>query len=316
MPGVISVGAASAVPLTANTDQGRRACRVHRATPVGEEHDAPLVDRPQARTGWFRTLGIPHSRRPRLRADAAGRASRGDHRPHACRDSSFRRAARSATEAILGRDTLTIVGVVEHARQYDLHRDGRPQVYLRDQDDTYGALYFALRTRREPLDLVADVRAAVRRLDPQLAISQVRSLDDVVNDSLRQQRVSAVLVAGFSIGALLLAAMGLFGVVAGSVARRRHEIAVRLALGADRGRVLRLMLGEGAALVALGIVVAIPGIYVAGRTMRGVLVGISPFDPLTLGAVAAGLMLVALAACYVPARRVGLIDPARALRED
>jgi putative ABC transport system permease protein len=123
-----------------------------------------------------------------------------------------------------------------------------------------------------------------------------------------------VLVAGFSIGALLLAAMGLFGVVASAVARRQHEIAVRLALGAERRGVLRMVVGEGAVLVALGCVVAVPGIYIAGRAMRGVLVGISPFDPLTLVGVALGLAIVALAACYVPARRAGLIDPARALR--
>lgn len=140
-------------------------------------------------------------------------------------------------------------------------------------------------------------------------------MDAVVNDSLREQRVSAVLVAGFSIGALLLAAMGLWGVVAGSVARRRSEIAIRLALGADRGRVLRLVLGEGAVLVGLGVVLAIPGVYIAGQVLRGLLIGISPFDPLTLGLVALGLMAVALGACYVPARRVGHIDPAGALRE-
>jgi putative ABC transport system permease protein len=149
-----------------------------------------------------------------------------------------------------------------------------------------------------------------------MAVSQIQSLDEVVNDSLRQQRVSAVLIVGFSLGALLLAAMGLFGVIAGSVTRRKHEIAVRLALGAERGRVLRLVLGEGARLIALGVLVAVPGIYAAGGLMRGVLVGISPFDPATLVAVALGLGAVALAACYIPARRVGSIDPAKSLRED
>ena len=315
LPGVLSVGAASALPLTANTDQSDVVLPGAPGNTGRNEHDLPLVDTPQARAGWFHTLGIPI---------LAGRDF-GPVLPGARREAIIDRTLAAefyptggavGNSAVLGKDTLTIVGVVEHARQYDLHRDGRPQVYLRDQDDTYGALYFAVRTRRAPLDLVTDVRSVVRRLDPQLAISQIRTLDDVVNDSLRQQRVSAVLVAGFSIGALLLAAMGLFGVVAGSVARRRHEIAVRLALGADRGRVLRLVIGEGAVLVALGIVVAVPGIYITGRAMRGVLVGISPFDPLTLVGVAAGLALVALAACYIPARRVGLIDPAGALREE
>src|SRR5688500_11905220 len=121
-------------------------------------------------------------------------------------------------------------------------------------------------------------------------------MEQVVDDSLRQQRVSAVLIAGFSLGALLLAAMGLFGVVSGAVTRRRHELAVRLALGAGHGRVLRMVLGEGMLLVALGLVVGVPGIYLVGGVLADLLVGVSPFDAPTLAAVAAGLALVAFVA--------------------
>ena len=131
---------------------------------------------------------------------------------------------------------------------------------------------------------------------------------EVVRESLRQPRLSAVLLAGFSLGALLLAAMGLYGVVAGSVSHRRHELAVRLALGADHRRVLRLVLGEGARLVLVGLLVGVPGIYLASRLIDGVLVGVSSYDPATLGAVAA-------VACYIPARRVAGIEPANSLRE-
>ena len=104
--------------------------------------------------------------------------------------------------------------------------------------------------------------------------------------------------------------------VSSSVTRRRHEIAVRLALGADHGRVLRLVLGEGALLVGIGGLLGVPGIYAAGRLIRGVLVGISPSDPLTLATVAAALALVTMAACYLPARRVMGIDPAQSLRQE
>jgi putative ABC transport system permease protein len=216
----------------------------------------------------------------------------------------------------VGDDTVTVVGVVEHARLYDVHEDGRPQMYFRDEYDPDRSLSFALRTERDPETLVPEVRAAIRRIDPQLAVADVQPMDEIVKQALRQPRVSAVLIAGFSLGALLLAAMGLFGVVAGSVNRRRHEIAVRLALGAEYGGVLRLVLREGAALVVLGLLVGVPGIYFAGRILRGVLVGVSPFDPPTLGAVAAGLALVALAACYIPARRVAAIEPAQAFRDE
>jgi putative ABC transport system permease protein len=141
-------------------------------------------------------------------------------------------------------------------------------------------------------------------------------MDQIVDESVRQQRLSAVLITGFSLGALLLAAMGLFGVVSGAVSRRRHELAVRLALGAGHGQILRLVVREGAVLILLGVVVGLPGIYLAGRAIAGALVGVSPFDAPTLAAVASGLALVALAACYIPARRVAGIDPARAFREE
>ena len=140
-------------------------------------------------------------------------------------------------------------------------------------------------------------------------------MDEIVANAVRQQRVSAVLMASFALGALLLAAMGLFGVISGSVTRRAHEFAVRLALGADHGRVLRMVLGDGARLVAIGLLLGAPGIYFAGRLIRGVLVGVSPLDPLTLGTVAAGLAVVAMVACYLPARRVLGLEPAQSLRQ-
>ncbi len=108
----------------------------------------------------------------------------------------------------------------------------------------------------------------------------------------------------------------LFGVISNAVTRRRHEMAVRLALGADHGRILRLMLGEGALLVGIGVLLGIPGLYAASGLIRGALIGISPSDPLTLASVALGLGLVTLAACYLPARRVLGIDPAQSLRQE
>jgi putative ABC transport system permease protein len=315
IPGVKSVGAASAVPLTAGTDQSDVRFPGAPGNTGRAEQDAPLVDFMQARSGWFATLGI------RVLAGRDFLPPRPGARREAIIDRTLAERFFPSTDAVghqltLGGDTLAVVGVVDHARQYDLHENGRQQVYLRDEDDTYGPLYFAVRTDRDPVALIPDVRAALRRLDSQLALSQVRSLEEVVDDSLRQQRVSAVLIAGFSLGALLLAAMGLFGVIAGSVTRRKHEIAVRLALGADRARVLRLILGEGALRVTIGLLVAVPGIYAAGGVLRGMLIGVSPFDPLTLVAVAVGIGLVSLGSCYLPARRVGSIDPARTLRED
>src|SRR5262245_27204178 len=212
--------------------------------------------------------------------------------------------------------SLTVVGVVDQARLYNVHQDGRPQLYVRAEDWDYRTLSFGLRSWREPQGLVADVDAAIRRIDPRLAVADTRTMDDIVDDALRQQRISTVLVAGFAVGALLLAAMGLFGVVSGSVTRRRHELAVRLALGANQSRILGLVFGEGVMLVALGVLIGVPGLYAAGGLIRGVLVGVSPLDPLTLATVALGLLVVAMMACFFPARRAVRIDPARSLRQE
>jgi putative ABC transport system permease protein len=177
-------------------------------------------------------------------------------------------------------------------------------------------LSYVVRTDGEPRALAANVRSAIRGVDSRLALAAVRTMEEIAGDSVRQQRISAVLIAGFALGALLLAAMGLFGVITGSVTRRRHELAVRLALGADHKRILRMVIGEGAWLVTLGVAIGVPGIYLAGQFVRGVLVGVSPLDPLTLVTVASGLGLVTLIACYLPARRVLAIDPARSLRQE
>ena len=103
-------------------------------------------------------------------------------------------------------------------------------------------------------------------------------MDEIVDDAMRQPRISMVLIAGFAVGALLLVAMGLFGMVSGAVSQRRGEMAVRLALGATHDRVLRLVFGEGALLVSIGMLIAGPGVYVAGKLLRGVLIGVSPLD--------------------------------------
>lgn len=315
LPGVRAVGAASALPLGADASQ----TTVHFPAAPGNtgdpDHDQPLIDRIHVRPGYFDALRIPV---------LAGRPFEEEQREGAGEVVIDRTLAATffpsgdPIGAILayGTDSLTVVGVVDHARLYDVHRDDRPQIYLRNDRYTNPTLAWTVRTDRPPMSLAAEARAAIWRIDPELAVSELRTMDRVVSESLRQQRVSAVLIAGFSLGALLLAAMGLFGVVSGSVTRRRHELAVRMALGAERGRVIRLVLGEGMLLVVAGLLVGAPGIYLAARVISGVLVGVSPFDPLTLGAVAFGLAAVALVACYIPARRVSGIEPAGLLRQE
>src|SRR5690606_4764413 len=145
----------------------------------------------------------------------------------------------------------------------------RPQLFIRSEDwGPFGQPYFVVvRTERDPQSLIAEVRAALGQVDPRVPLSQVRTMDEIVADARSRERLSAALIAGFALGALLLVAMGLFGVVSRSVTRRRGELAVRCALGATPGSVLRLVLGEGARLIVLGLVIGIPGIYVSGQAI-------------------------------------------------
>ena len=140
-------------------------------------------------------------------------------------------------------------------------------------------------------------------------------MDEIVANARSRERMSAMLLAGLSLGALLLVTMGLFGMISGAVVRRRGEMAVRLALGATHGRVIRLVVGEGMRMIAAGLVIGIPGIYLAGKALSGVLIGVSPFDAPTLAAAVISLAGIALLACYLAASRVTSIAPERLLRD-
>jgi putative ABC transport system permease protein len=314
IPGVTGVSAASALPLSATTVQTRISIPGAPGNTGDAERDAVVTDILGVAENYVEVMGM------RLVAGRTFNEWRPKGVNEAMIDSTLARRFFPDGNAVgaaipIGKQPLTIIGVVDQARLYDVHADGRPQMLIR-VDDFSRALSFVIRTTREPRSLLPDVRAAVRRIDPRVPVSDVRTMDEIVDQALSPQKTGAALISAFAIGALLLAAMGLFGVVSGSVTRRRHELAVRLALGADHGRVLRLVLKEGAVLVLMGVLIGVPGIYIAGRLIRGVLVGVSPSDPLTLLAAASGLLLVTLATCYVPARRASGIDPATLLRQE
>lgn len=317
LPGVSGASATGALPLSAGASQTTITIPGAPGLTGDAELDAPLVDHTGVRAGYFDVMGI------RVVEGRAFARSSPDGVREALIDEVIARQFFPASSPLGARipfagDTLTIIGVVKQARLYDLHRDGRGQIYLRAEDwlPRFRTLSFVVRSGRDPASLLRDVRAVARAVDPEIAISDVRTMRQIVDDSLRQQRTTAVLIGAFSLGALLLTAMGLFGVVATAVNRRRHEIAVRLALGADHARVLRLVLGEGARLILLGVLIGVPATLLAGSALRGVLVGVTPTDPLTLAVVALVLGTIALVACYIPARRVLRIEPGRSLREE
>jgi len=313
IPGVVRVGAASSLPLIGSVGQTRIRVPGAPGNTGDAERDSALVDIAAARAGYVEVMGM------RLLAGRTFEPTRPAGVQEVVIDNLlaaqfFPQGSPLGSRLMLGDRPLTIVGVIDHPRFQDLHQNGRPLILARAEDLNVRPLFYVVRTTRDPRALLSEVRSTVRRLEPRVAVGDDRTMAEIVGNAMRHQQTSAVLIGAFALGALLLAGMGLFSIVAGSVTRRRHELAVRLALGADHGRVLRLVLGEGAVLVVVGLVLALPGIYVASRLIRGALVGVTPADPVMLVIVAVSLVLVTIAACYVPARRALGIDPAQLLR--
>ena len=316
VPGVGRVSAVSVLPMTATNTYSPRTLQVPGAPGnTGDAaQDTVLTDVIGARAGYFDVMGM------RLLAGRAfeDSAQRGE----VLVDNVFARRFFPGVDPIGAEIPLqgmdfTIVGVVQQARLFDVHRDGRPQVYVQMSGQVFfRALYYVMETGRDPDTLLPDLRAAVRGVDARVAVGDARSMDEILGNAMRQQRTGATLIGSFALGALLLAAMGIFGVIAGSVTRRHHELAVRLAVGADHRNVLGLVVREATLLVGMGVLLGVPGIYAASGLIRGALVGVSPADAATLVGVVACLALVTLATGYAAARRVLRIDPAELLRRD
>jgi len=316
LPGVTGVSAASTLPLSGGSSMNTVSFPGAPGNTGDEQRDRPLVDRIHARAGYIDTMGM-RLLAGRAFADARQTGVREVIIDRHLAERFFPNSNPLGSTISFNNSSSTIVGVVEQARLHDLDKDGRPQLFVRAEDySSRGYWFFVIRTTAQPKALVQDARAVIRRIEPRIPVSAMMTLDEIVADSRSRERISAVIIAGLAIGALLLLAVGLFAVIAGSVTRRRGELAVRLALGATHGSVMRLLLGEGAMLVGIGLLLGLPGVYAVGETIRGLLIDISPWDAATLTAASLGLALVAMAACYVPARRVLRIDPAPLLRQN
>jgi predicted permease len=210
---------------------------------------------------------------------------------------------------------LTIVGVVGEVRKHSLETAPRPTVYVNYQQRPRSAYEFdiALRTNSDASVVSASVRKLLNQLDPTVPL-RISTFNQVFSESISNRRFNLLLVGLFALAALLLAIAGVFGVLAYSVAQRTQEIGVRIALGATRGQILKMVLGQGFVTVAIGIAIGLVGSFLLTRTMRSMLFEISPNDPLTMVGIALLLTLVALVASYIPARRATRVDPMIALR--
>jgi putative ABC transport system permease protein len=195
-----------------------------------------------------------------------------------------------------------------------LDEEMQPTIYTPFEQTTFMWLYVMVRTTADGSALTRSIRSVVRGVDPSLSAAALRPMTEVVSGTIDDPRLNMLLVSGFAILALALAAVGIYGVVAYSVSQRTREIGLRMALGAARSDVLSMVMREGLWMAALGIGIGLAAAALVTRLMIDLLVGITPTDPATFGAGAALLLTIALAASYLPARRATRVDPGVALR--
>ena len=208
-----------------------------------------------------------------------------------------------------------VVGVVADGRQFGIGEEPVPIVYQAAEQAGFG-FTMVVASSGDPLPLAAAVREAIHHVDPTRPVDQVRTVEDLLDEDVAPARLNATLFGTFALLALAIAAVGVLGVLAFSVSQRTREFGLRMAVGADRGRVLRTVLGEGVALVLVALLLGGTAAALGARLLGGLLYGVEPFDAPTFAAAAAALGAVALLAAFLPAQRATRVDPVKALRSD
>ncbi|HEY6271764.1 MAG TPA: FtsX-like permease family protein, partial [Terriglobales bacterium] len=312
LPGVRSASAVTRLPLGGG--ESRRGIEIEgRPARPG---DNPGVLYSVASPGYFGTLGIPLLRgRDFTSRDDAGAPG------VFIINQAMARAYWPGTDPVGKRmrfDDATpwseVVGVAGDTRQQDLAEPAPPMFYAPYAQDSWPSLTVAIRAAGDPGALENEAERAIQAVDKDQAVYDVRTMSEVIENSVSPRRFYVLLLGIFAALALGLAAIGIYGVMAYSFAQRTHEIGIRLAVGAQHGDVLRLVLGEGARLALGGLAIGLVGALGLTRLLSSLLFGVSASDPLTYASVAVVLVLVALIACYVPARRALRVDPMVALR--
>ena len=323
VPGVRGVGVTSVMPFSGGWTTGSFEIEGYQPPP---KQPGPWGDIRIASPGYFATLGIP-LRRGRLLADQDRAGSPNvavideelvrrywPHDDPVGKRFTFGPPAGASDTS--SREWIEVVGVVGHTKQEGLDAENRVQVYLPYRQSGRPSLTFAVRTAGRPEQYVNPVRRAVQSVDPDQPLSNVRSMDELISRSVGQRRLSMMLLSLFSGLALVLASVGIYGLMSYSVAQRSRELGVRIALGAARIDVLRLVLRQGMSLALTGIVIGVGAAFALSRVIESQLFGVRATDPTTFVAVAVLLGLTALAANLIPAWRATRVDPAVVLREE
>lgn len=313
LPGVVSAGAGSAAPLFGGDGEQEFFIEGRPVPAPGERSAVAWFD---VDPGYFATLGIPlvrgrtftpGDRRGAPLVAVVNQAMAERHWP--AQDPVGQRVHVAAHDV-----TLEVVGVVGNVQPFRSDQPPQPQIYWPFAQLPRWATYFIVRTAGDSAGVAAAIRARLEALDPDMDVGTIHTMDERVAAQLVNPRFNLTLAGVMALLAAALATVGVYGVMAFAVARRMRELGMRLALGATRGEILRLVLARGMALVLAGLVLGLAGAFAVTGLLRSLLVGVEPGDPLTFVAVAVLLSAVALAACWLPARRAARTDPLVALR--
>ena len=310
LPGVEAVGAVDELPLSAGASQPGAP-----GNTGDEDEDRPLIDFVRAGPGFAEAVGM-RVLAGRPFGDGDGTEGNEVALIDDVLAERFFPAGGAVGATVVLFDTLRIIGVVDQARQYSVHSDDRPQVYVPLAYSAPSTLNFVVRAGADAAPLAPALRSVLADLDPSLPLTDVRPMDAILSGAVGRERLTLILLGSFAGGALFLAMLGIFGVVSNMVARRTHEMGVRMALGAERGQVVRLVVGQGVRLGVLGLGLGVASAVVLAPLLEGVVVGLDASDPWVYVAVALALLAVTMAASAMPARRATRIDPVAALRQD
>ena len=317
LPGVTAAGASNLIPLDGGATD--RLIEIEGYIPR-DTSDMPDAENRQTTPGWFDAMGIPLLRGRLMERSDDDKAPR-----VVVVNEGFAKRFFPNDDAVgkrirLGKLTsefpwATIVGVVGDVRGFALDEPPQPTMYWPvAQIRATPSLAIVVRTQSDPEALASAVRDAVAQIDPAQPIYDMQTLDQLVAKSLDQRRFTLTLMVLFGVIALVLSAIGIYGVMAFAVTQRTQEIGIRMALGASALDVLKMVVGSGMFLALIGVAVGLIGAFGLTRLMASLLFGVSPTDLVTFGLVTGGLLIVALLACYIPARRATKVDPLVALR--
>ena len=313
LPGVKAEGVVSVLPLTGSVGWGGINVEGY-APPPGQELQ---VDLRIASTDYFRTMEIPL-----LKGRYFSEHDTADMPQAAIIEEKFAQRFWPRGDAIGKhlwfdpKKPFTIVGVVGTVKQYGLETDGKIATYFPQQQQPGNGMFLAVRTSSDPAALSGAVIREIHAVDPTVAVYGIRTMQDRLYDSLARQRFASTLLGAFAAFALLLAAVGIYGVMSYLVTQSTHDIGLRVALGAQPGNILGLVVRQGMELAAIGILAGLAGAAALTRVMASLLFGVTATDAVTFGAVAVLLAAVSFAATVIPARRATRVDPIVALREE